>query len=301
VIALLAPFVLLLLSAACLFALAASDGEPAAVVPGPLRRVVSRVAESERSFASGLGWPQSRWFVLRAMVLAAAVAAGVASAVPVLLVVDVLLGLTVPRFVLASLVDRSRVHQARAFLSFMSQVAERLRARDLELSAVVRAAAGEAPHEVSELLAPVAGAGADVFGTLVRQAARERSAPLERCCSILLQNQEHNLATLARLIGEEVTTLEAELDGEDVRVAQRAESRWTVLFMGVVILGFAAVLNAVPSMHEVLLTARGQLGLIVAVLVFAATSLVMSLLLRSPGMSRWDLERMHRELSGGLR
>lgn len=300
-IALLAPFVLLLLSAACLLALAASGGEAAAVVPGPVRRVVSRLVESERSFASGLGWPQGRWFALRALVLAVAVAVGIASAVPVLLVVDVLLGLTVLRFVLSSLVDRRRVHQARAFLSFMSQVAERLRARDLELAAVVRAAAGEAPHEVAGLLAPVAAAGADVFGALVRQVARERSAPLERCCSILLQNQEHNLATLARLIGEEVTTLEAELDSEDVRVAQRAESRWTVLFMGVVILGFAGVLNAVPSMHDVLLTARGQLGLIVAVALFAGTALVMTLLLRSPGMSRWDLVRMHRELSGGAR
>ena len=296
-IALLVPFLLLLLSAALLVALAAS-GEPSAVVPGPLRRVAVRLLESERGFASGLGWPQGRWFALRLAILGGGVAAGVASAVPVLLVVDLLLGLTVPRFVLASIVDRRRVHQARAFLSFMGQVAERLRARDLELAAVVRAAAREAPHEVEALLAPVAAAGADVFGVLVRQVDRQRSAPLERCCSILVQNQEHNLATLARLIVEEVATLEAELDAEDLRVAQRAESRWTVLVMGVVIVGFAALLNAVPSMHQVLLTARGQLGLIVAVALFAATALLMSLLLRSPGMSRWDLVRMHEELTG---
>ena len=104
---------------------------------------------------------------------------------------------------------------------------------------------------------------------------------------------------VARLITEEVATLETELDVEDQHVAARAESRWTILFMGGVVVGFAAVLNSVPTMHEIFLSPRGQLGLIASMAIFAVTAMVMALLLRSPGMSRWDLTRMHRELLGG--
>ena len=297
-IGVLAPLVLLLLGAASLLALEMAGSELAMVLPGPLRRGVARLVESERGFAAGLGWPQRRWFALRTVVLLAAVAAGVVSAVPVLLVLDVFLGVTVPRFVLATLVDRRRVQQARAFLSFMAQVAERLRARDLELAAVVRSAAREVPHEVAALLAPVGAAAGDVFAVLVRQVVREHSAPLERCCAVLLGNRERNLAMLSRLIGEEIATLEAELDVEDQRVAARAESRWTTLAMGAVVVGFAALLNAVPSMHDVFVTPRGQLGLSVAMVVFAGTALLMGLLLRRPGMSRWDLPRMQSDLMG---
>ena len=295
-IGVLVPLVLLLLGAACLLAVELAGAEVSVVVPGPLRRGVARLVESERAFAAGLGWPPGRWLALRALLLAGAIAAGVLSGVPVLLALYAFLGATVPRFVLATRVDRRRVVQARAFLSFMAQVGERLRARDLELAAVVRAAAREVPQEVESLLAPVAGAGGDVFGVLTRQVAAQRSAPLERCCALLRANRARDLGTLTRLIGEEVASLEADLDEEDHRVAARGESRWTTLAMGAVAGGFAALLNTVPGMHQVFVSPRGQLGLIVAVGVFAVAAVVMGFLLRSPGMSRWDLERMHREL-----
>lgn len=297
-IGILAPLVVLLLAAAGLLALELAGGEPSTVVPGAARRAVARLVESEREFASGLGWAHWRWFVLRGLVLASGLVIGLWSGVPVLIALDVLLGATVLRFVLAALADRRRVVQARAFLTFMTQVSGRLSARDLELAAVVRSAAAEVPHEVSELLAPVAGAGGDVFSVLVRQVERARSAPLEGCCRVLLANRDRDLAMVARLISEEVTALEAELDVEDHRVAARAESRWTILAMGGVVVGFAAVLNGVPSMHQVLVSPRGQLGLCVSMGLFAGAALVMGLLLRSPGMSRWDLSRMQRELLG---
>jgi uncharacterized membrane protein YedE/YeeE len=300
VISVLVPLVVLFLAAAILLALELSPAgtEPSAVVPRALRRAAQRLIESEREFASGLGWPHGRWFALRGVVLVLGIAIGLWSGVPVLIGLDGLLGLTVLRFLFAALADRRRVHQARAFLTFMSQVSDRLATRNLELAAVVRSAAAEVPHEVSALLQPVAAAGQDVFAVLVRQVERARSAPLERCSTVLLANRDRDLNMVARLITEEVTTLEIELDGEDQRVAARAESRWTILFMGGVVVGFAAVLNGVPTMHEIFLSPRGQLGLIASMAIFAVTAMVMGLLLRSPGMSRWDLSRMHRELVG---
>lgn len=298
-IGVLAPLVLILCGAAALLALEASGAKPADVVPGPLCRGATRLVASERAFAAGLGWPARRWLGLRALVLLTGVVAGVVSGVPVLLVLYVFLGATAPRFLLATLVERRRVQQARAFLSFMAQVAERLRARDLELAAVVRAAARDVPHEVAALLAPVAAAGGDVFAVLARQVGRQGSTPLERCCALLQANRERDLGMLSRLIEALVASLEAELDGEDQRVASRAESRWTTAAMGAVVIGFAAVLNTVSGVHDRFQTPQGQLGLVVAMLVFAATAAVMGLLLRSPGMSGWDVERMHRELFGG--
>jgi uncharacterized membrane protein YedE/YeeE len=301
VIGALVPLIVLLLAASLLLVLQLSGGggEPARIVPHAVRHAADRLIESEREFASGLGWPHRRWFLVRGLVLVLGIVVGLWSGVPVLIGLDVLLGLTVLRFVFGALADRRRVQQARAFLTFMSQVADRLSARNLELSWVVRAAAREVPHEVSALLQPVAAAGQDVFEVLVQQMERARSAPLERFCTIMLANRECDLNMVARLITAEVATLETELDGEDRRVAERAESRWTILFMGGVVVGFAAILNGVPAMHAIFLSARGQLGLISSMAIFAVTALVMTLLLRSPGMSRWDLTRMHRELLGG--
>ena len=114
-------------------------------MPRAVRHLALRLVESEREFASGLGWPHGRWFALRGVVLVLGIAVGLWSGVPVLIGLDVLLGLTVLRFLFAALADRRRVHQARAFLTFMSQVSDRLSARNLELAAVVRAAAARCP------------------------------------------------------------------------------------------------------------------------------------------------------------
>ena len=297
-IGLLVPLTVLLLAAVWLVVLALTDGQTPTVVPGWARRIAGRLVESEREFASGLGWPQRRWFALRGVVLVCGLVLGVMSGVPVLIALDSLLGATVLRFILSAVTERRRVIQARAFLTFMTAIGDRLGARGLELAAVVRAAAAEVPHEVEALLAPVASAGADVFGVLVAQVERARSAPLERCCAVLLSNRDRDLGMVARLIREEVGALEAELDTEDLRVAARAESRWTILVMGAVVLGFAALLNQVPDLHAVLVTGRGQLGLITSMAIFAVTATVMGVLLRAPGMSRWDLRRMQRDLLG---
>lgn len=297
-IGLLVPLIVLLLVAVWLVVLALTDADLPTVVPGWARRSAGRLVESEREFASGLGWRQGRWFLLRGLILLAGLVLGVMSGVPVLIALDSLLGATVLRFVLSAVTERRRVLQARAFLTFMTAIGDRLGARGLELAAVVRTAAAQVPHEVDVLLAPVAAAGADVFGVLVRQVERARSAPLERCCAVLLSNRDRDLGMVARLISEEVATLETELDAEDLRVAARAESRWTVLAMGAVVLAFAALLNQVPSLHAVFLTGRGQLGLITSMAIFAVTATVMGFLLRAPGMSRWDLRRMHHDLIG---
>jgi Flp pilus assembly protein TadB len=265
------------------------------------RRAGVRLLESEKDLAASLGIDPRRWIVLRVVTVAASVVVGVLSGVLVIAVVLLLVAVAGVPWLLEDVAASRRLRADRALVATLRTIARGL-SRTGSLDVALREVAQHPVADLRRLLAPLRVAET-IPSALLSMAALSRSTFVEDVTVLLLVGRARNPAELVRQLEEQVIpAMEDEIELLREHRAAAATQRRSAQVIGGVLAFLVGVFNVVPSMHEFFASTQGQLTLVAAAFLCAASIVAQRALLRPEHPVRWDLaaapvvvERLSRE------
>lgn len=271
-----------------------------------LRRRIERFTEREADLARRLGLQPRLWLTLRCITVVGALVAGVTTGVLILAVVLLALAtLGLPWF-LEDLAGGRQRRQDRAIIAWVREIAART-ARESNLSQILRETARFCEADLRPVLAPLAREDLSTAEGIIAMARRAGSPLVDKVSVLLLAADLRSTRTLNRqLQSQMIPQLERDREFLDQRRQTTAVQRRSAQLIGIVALLMLAGLNSVPGLHDFYASLPGQVGLSVAVVIFAASMWAQAALLRLPRAVRWDvaaaareLDRIGRRTSGG--
>jgi hypothetical protein len=226
------------------------------------------------------------------------VAIGLSTRVLILGVVTLALAVLGLPWFLEDLAGSRQRRQDRAVIAWAREIAGRA-ARESNLSLILKESAQFCEAELRGVLAPLTREEAPSLEQAIIGVAREARSPLvEKLCVLLLAADLRSTSMLSRQLTRQVIPqLERDREFLDQRRQTVAVQRRSAQLIGLVGLVMLAALNSVPGLHDFYASAPGQLGLSIAVAIFAASMWAMAALLRLPRVARWDVEAVARELA----
>ena len=251
--------------------------------------------EAERDLAASLGLSVGAWLAIRLTLVAAALLVALVTGVVVLAVILLLLATVgVPWLVEdVAAARRSRAH--RALVATVRDVANGLH-RMGNLDSVLRELAQHPRTELRELLAPLQTAPSIEVALLVI-AERSRSPFVEDVVVLLLAGRTRDPRELVHQLRDQVVPeLEEEIALLDATRAAVAVQRRSAQMIGAVLAVLIGAFNTVPVLHSFLISAQGEVTLVIAALIFTGSIAAMGALLRPPRHPRWDLRLIRAEL-----
>jgi hypothetical protein len=260
-----------------------------------VRRRLRPLLDAERDLAASLGIPFRMWSGIRLTLLALAVLVGMASGVLVIALILILVGTAGIPWLVEDLAASRRSRTNRALVGTVRDIANGL-GRIGNLDAVVREVAQHPRPELRQLLAPLASAQS-IEETLVSIAEDSRSSFVEDTCVLLLAGRTRDPRELVRQLREQVVPeLEEDIALLDATRAAVVVQRRSAQMIGAVLAILIGAFNTVPALHNFLVSAQGQVTLVIASLIFAGSIAAMGALLRPPRPVRWDVRLVRAEL-----
>lgn len=281
--------VLLVLVCAVAGALAILDVTVAARVRGAARW---RALDRERDIAANLGWRWRDWVIVRVLLLALGIGAGIASRIWVVVVIGALLGTLGFRFALAGRAGRRRLRMERAFLGRLRDLRDRMAIGNQSLDTALQEIGRNPGADLEYVLAPL-GHGGSVADTIVEVGARARSPVVEYACAVLLWTRSRSLDALIEAIDELLLPVgEAQLAVQEEAAVILTQQRAVTVAMSALMAVMFAIVARVDAFRSYYQSLEGSLVLLAVVLIFALLVSSLGLIVRVGSWTRWDLRRL---------
>lgn len=253
------------------------------------------ILDAERDVAASLGLSFTAWTAARLVLLALALLLGLVTGVVVIAVVLVLLGTVGVPWLVEDVAAARRSKADRALVATIRDVANGLH-RVGNLDAVLREVAQHPRAELRHLLGPLV-AAPSVEGALVEMAETSRSPFVEDVCVLLLAGRTRDPRELVHQLRDQVIPeLEEDIALLDATRAAVVVQRRSAQMIGAVLGVLIGAFNTVPALHDFLVSAQGEVTLVIAAAIFAGSIAAMGALLRPPRPVRWDLRLVRSEL-----
>ncbi|HZB97057.1 MAG TPA: hypothetical protein VE219_00515, partial [Candidatus Sulfotelmatobacter sp.] len=137
---------------------------------------------------------------------------------------------------------------------------------------------------------------------LVECAVRARSPVVENACGVLIWARSRSLDSLIGAIDEVLLPLgEAQLAVEEESLVTLAQQRAVTFAMALLMLFMFGLVLRVESFNEYYRSLAGNIVLISVLVIFAALTFLLGVIVRTPPWTRWDLRLLagERERLGG--
>ena len=281
----------------CLIGATVIWGRPGSVrsASATLRQRVLPFADAERDLAASLGVPFGVWMAARFALLSMALLVGLTTGILVITVILLLFSTVGVPWLVEDVAAARRSKADRALVATVRDVANGLH-RVGNLDAVVREIAQHPRAELHHLLVPLQTAPS-VEAALVHMAETSRSPFVEDVCVLLLTGRTRDPRELVHQLRDQVVPeLEEDIAVLDATRAAVVVQRRSAQMIGAVLAVLIGAFNTVPALHDFLISAQGELTLVIAALIFAGSISAMGALLRPPRPVRWDLRLVRSEL-----
>ena len=263
------------------------------------RRWVARtspVIEAERDLAASLGWQFRSWVILRTTTVAAALALGVLSGIPLLAVAAPVATLFAVPYLLSGRAAARRMKRERSLVDWVRTMVSRMR-RNQGVDVVLRDGGLHPPYGLEWILAPLGDSNLVLDEALVKMADRARIPEAEMLCLALLASRTRRQEDLVVLLESVVLpVMEAKLQEQVDALEAMTQKRSQAVAMSLIMLGMFLALIRVDAIRHGYASPVGQAVLVVTAVVFGLVLFLVSSLYRVGTFTRWDLERYRREL-----
>jgi hypothetical protein len=251
--------------------------------------------ERERDLAANLGWRWRTWVTVRVALVVAGIGLGLLSRIWILVVVGGLAGTLGFRFAIAGRAASRRLRVERAFLGRLRDLRDRMAVGNQPLDTALQEIGRNPGPELEYVLAPLA-RGGSVVDNIVAVGQRARSPVVEYACAVLLWTRSRSLDALIEAIDELLLPVgEAQLAVQEEASVTLTQQRAVTLAMSVLMLVMFAVVVRVDSFRQFYQSLKGNVVLVLVVLLFALLVGLLGVIVRVRSWTRWDLRRLAEE------
>jgi hypothetical protein len=248
--------------------------------------------EAERDIALDMGIEFRTWMTARLILFLVLTVIAVFTGIILLMLVAVVTSIFGFRWLLSMRAAKRRLNRERAWIDLLRNLQERMSSGNQSLDIALGELAQRPPSELAYIMAPL-GAGGSMIARLVAIGKRSRSPVIEGSIALLILSRSRSQTMLVDAIHDVLipvgrAQIEIQAEAMVTLSTQRAVSIAMILLM---LFMLAAALRA-DAFRIFYHTLAGQFTLLAVFTMFSGLLWLVTKIVRTPKVTRWDLDQV---------